>query len=416
MPSVDINYRFLTLAVSLGVFLFFAINLSVPSGYSYGSGILFLSSVYFLSRWPSLSLSKEDKTLAYCLLALFLVAALVFLIHGNELRTMDMPTRYLLAIPVLMLLLHVQPRLPYLWAGVAMGGVSAAGIAVWQLYWLGYERVDGLTNGTRFGGISTMLCILCAAGLFWVQANQGKHAWRWRIALLIGLFTAAYASLASETRGGWVAIPFVVILFCFAFLTRQNLKRAAGISAVLAIALAGVFYAKPNNVVEVRFDEAVSEVNSYVENRDAQTSVGGRLEIWRAVLIHVPQKPIFGWSHEDFRASLKRLVAEKKLEQRAIEIPHTHNEYLQVLIFQGVVGLIPLLALYIFAMVFFCKRLGSRNHNVKILAVCGTSLLVTYFVLGLTQIILQRNDSLLFFLITLCTLWACMRGQEKRDG
>src|SRR5690606_9590036 len=106
------------------------------------------------------------------LVAFFTIAVLLCLFHGNQLRTLDAPSRFLLAIPVFLLLLHKPPRLPWVWAGVALGAYSACGVAIWQLHVLGMRDVDGLTNGVRFGAISTALGVFCVAGLFWVHTGH----------------------------------------------------------------------------------------------------------------------------------------------------------------------------------------------------------------------------------------------------
>src|SRR5690606_19820991 len=100
--SVSSVWQLLT---SAGVFMFFALSLALPSGYSYGAVSLLLTALaYFLTR-PELQLSCNDKALAYSLLTFFLVALAAFLVHGNEPSTLDQSSRYLLFIPVLFLLL-----------------------------------------------------------------------------------------------------------------------------------------------------------------------------------------------------------------------------------------------------------------------------------------------------------------------
>src|SRR5690554_5137604 len=89
---------------SIGVFLFFALTFALPSGYSYGALLLLLISLAFLFTVPCLRPSAQDKTLVYLLLAFFTVSLLAFVVHGNPAKTLDQSSRYLLFVPVLLLL------------------------------------------------------------------------------------------------------------------------------------------------------------------------------------------------------------------------------------------------------------------------------------------------------------------------
>ena len=66
--------------------------------------MLLVISLGYLSTRPEVQLSCEDKTLACLLLVFLLVALVVFLLHQNEPKTLDQSSRYLLIIPILILL------------------------------------------------------------------------------------------------------------------------------------------------------------------------------------------------------------------------------------------------------------------------------------------------------------------------
>ncbi len=414
MQTVDLKNSRYALAVSFSVFLFYAINQSVPSGYSYGASLLLLTSLLYLVRRPALDLTWEDKTYVYALVGFFAVAVLIYLLHGNELKTLDMPSRFLLAIPIFLLLMKVPPRLPWFWAGIAVGSYSVCGVAFWQTQILNMRDADGLTNGVRFGGICTMLAILCVAGLFWARRENIGRVWLWRLALALGVLGATYGSIMSGTRGAWISVPAVFVLFCLGSFTQRNLHRACTV-AVLLLAAAGTWYvAVPDNPIEKGYDRAVTDISNYVEKGNAKGSIGARFEIWRAATLNIPHKPILGWSVKDYRAQLERQVASKELDPVVLKLSHAHNLYLATLVYQGIVGLLPILALFVLPFWFFCRRLRSPNRNVRILAISGTSQLTVFGILGVSHVVLYRNDSLLFFFITLMTLWACLRQEEAQ--
>ncbi|MCI2807815.1 O-antigen ligase family protein [Eoetvoesiella caeni] len=397
---------------SVAVFLLYALTYIVPSGYSYGAVLLFLTSLGYLTTKPNWKLSAEDKALIYIFLSIFIIALVAFIIHSNEPKTVDQASRYLLFVPILLLLLKMPPHQWAIWAGIAVGSISAAAFATWQRYGLGIDRPDGfMTSAIPFGDISLMAGILCLPGMFWANA-QTTYTRAWRI-LAVGFLAGLYTSILSGSRGGWLAIPLVIVLLCIAFLKRKGLKQTI-ISIVLVIAALGVVFTALQDKVIARYDIAVIQINDYAQHRDANTSVGIRLEAWRAAVINIAERPILGWSYKDYAARLQELAAEKKTSQSITELANTHNNYLEVWLHQGIFGLLALLAMFIVPFWFFCKRLRSPNANVQALAVGGASLLVSFFIFGLTQVILGRNNGVIFFGLSLVIFWACMRNEEKK--
>jgi O-antigen ligase len=50
---------------------------------------------------------------------------------------------------------------------------------------------------------------------------------------------------------------------------------------------------------------------------------------------------------------------------------------------------------------------------VRVLACCGAALPASFVAFGLTQVILGRNNGVMFFLVSLGVLWAAMRSVES---
>ncbi|NGM86024.1 O-antigen ligase family protein [Parapusillimonas sp. SGNA-6] len=403
-----------TTAVSISVFLFFSLMLAVPSGYSYGAALLFFISLCFLAQ-HRVKLSAEDKVLIYTLLSVFMAALLSFAVHGSKLNALDQSSRCLLAIPVAILLINVPPRPTYVWAGLVTGTIGAACITIWQIYWLGMERATGfVTSAVPFGNLALMMGLLCAIGIFWMSGGHRK-AQKWRVALSIGTLAGLYCSVASATRGGWVAIGPVVLLLCIAFLNKKNMRRAFVAGALFLITLSTLF-AIPESTVRLRYDEAINEIANYAELRDATTSIGARLEAWHAAALSIPKKPILGWSESEYRTEMEGLVARERLDPFVLTLANSHNNFIEVWLFQGLPGLLALLALYALPFYFFCKRLRTDDNTVKVWAVSGASLLTSFFIFSLTLVILGRNNGITFFVIALAICWGSMRAYEMKSA
>lgn len=403
--------------VSISVFLFFSLMLLVPSGYSYGAALLLLTSLAFIvygaiSRYAP-RLGSADKWVIAALVGVFAVSLLMLLVHGNRPKFLDQSLRCLLAVPILVLLIKVPPRLCLMWAGMIVGALGAAVIAVWQVHFLGIERATGfVTSAIPFGGLALAMGIFCIPGLFWAR-TQGRRCLYWRIALLLGVAAGAYASLASGSRGGWLALLPVGLLLCCAYLNKYNIKRAFVLMFVCVAGLTALFV-MPDSMVKARYDQAVQEVNSYLEDHHVATSVGARLEVWRAAGILIQERPLLGWKVSDYHLAMEQLVADKQVDPYVLELSNTHNNFLQTWLTEGLLGLIALLALFMVPFWLFCQRLRSSDVIVKVMAVSGACLLASFFSFGMTQVILGRNNGIMFFAISLAIFWGCMRHREHQ--
>src|SRR5690606_24560563 len=107
-------------------------------------------------------------------------------------------------------------------------------------------------------------------------------------ALSLGVLSAGYGSIMSGTRGAWISVPLVFVLFCLGTFTRQNLFRACMVALVPLVVASTWYVAVPNNPVQTGYQRAVKDITNYVENNSAKGSIGGRFELWRAAIINIP--------------------------------------------------------------------------------------------------------------------------------
>src|SRR5690606_4537241 len=119
---------------SAAVFLLGSISLVVDSGYSYGAALLLLGGIYALSKNPRMALRVEDVWILGVVIAFGAVGMLEAAIHHGGGRALDKPVRFLLAAVALWLVRKYPPRLSWLWAGLAVGGILTA-------CWSGYQKI-----------------------------------------------------------------------------------------------------------------------------------------------------------------------------------------------------------------------------------------------------------------------------------
>src|SRR5690606_30583427 len=176
------------LLCSAGVGLFFGLMFAVRSGYSYGATLLLLMSVWYAFA-PSCrhyrgttALSADDRAVMGALLAYFVVALAATAGLGNDFNDLDQPLRAALTVPVVWMLLRVSYDLRALWGGVTAGVALSVAIAWWQLHVQGLDRAEGYLNIIHFGNIALVFGAMCAAGLQWAAALDGRRRTSWWIA------------------------------------------------------------------------------------------------------------------------------------------------------------------------------------------------------------------------------------------
>ncbi|MGV8898269.1 MAG: O-antigen ligase family protein [Burkholderiaceae bacterium] len=395
---------------SIAVFLFFAIALIIPSGFSVGALLLLVGSLVLLHKRGMVRLQRDEKLLISVLAFYFLASCLANGVHGAQIREYDSPMRFLLAIPVLFLLRAFPPMPYFFWSGLAAGAISSGLFAAWQFFLVGSMRAEGFTNPIQFGNISILLGIFCLAGLGWAASQRRSVFW---LSLLSGgIFLGLLGSLLSESRGSWISFPvaLLVVYRCYGCVLN---KRHVATSLAAIVLLFGALYVVPRSPMEARVKLAITEAQAYIRSGNSTTSVGARLEMWRTGLMLIPEHPWLGWGKEGYMKGAANLVETGKVRLVPGEHNHLHNEYLDTLVKRGLLGLIALLALYLIPLALFARRVRDKNKAVRPYAVAGVLLSVTYISFGLTQSFLTHNNGVMIFAFTLVIIWSLLSAQEN---
>lgn len=398
------------LYTSVAVFLLGALSLVVPSGYSVGAVLLLLGGLAALVTGRVSALSKESCWVVAALLCYALIAIAEVWWDGQGSRGLDKPSRFLLAIPALLLVLRAPPRLEFLWSGFALGALLAGSWAAWQKLFVGIDRAQGHTHVIQFGNLSMLLGVLCLAGLGWAVAHPHRRAW---VCLLsLGALAGILGSLFSGSRGGWVGFPIVLLVLYRAYGT--HLATQLKVLAVGIVLLGGLIaYAVPQIGVQGRVHQAVEDIGLYISGENRGTSVGARFEMWRGAALLIQEKPITGWGSSGYKSAMWQLGEEGVIHTEAAQYGHAHNEFVDAFAKRGIIGLCALLALYFIPMRLFARQLHAQNLATRSVATAGVLLPVTYIDFGLSQAFLTHNSGVMMYAFILVVLWGVIVNQSK---
>lgn len=393
----------LALLISIFVFLFGALALVAPSGYTYGPVLLLLVALVYLFVRPYPQLIAADKYLLATLLAYFLVGAVTNFVHHLPSRAYDNFSRFLFAIPVLLLLLRFQIKPIYLWVGIALGALGAGCVAVMDFYVYGESRAGGFNNPIQFGDIAMLFSCLLVAGFAWAK----KHSRTMLIVFIMGIASGILASLLSGARGGWLVLPFVLALFYFVNDFHKSTRSAfIFILATLCAAVLAYYFLSPD-IVRVRIGDAVSDIQQYFQANNTNTSLGARMMLWQASWPLIAEHPLLGWGSI---ANYVNLSGDNTDVFQSFN--HFHNDFLDALVKRGVLGGAALFIIYFVPAIVFFRQLKQCAPSKQPLVYAGLILVVATFIFGLTQSFFSHASGAMVYVFMLVILWAQVRSPD----
>ena len=393
---------------SFSVFLFSAIALVVPSGFSYGAILLVLGGLALLYLRPRISFQKHDWVFVLTFAAYFSINILLNAYHGLPASSYDKPLRYLLAIPVYILLISYPPKQSYFWFGLMFGSLGAIGIAIYQQFFDPWViiggRSTGFLNAIQFGDIGVLFAGLLLVGTLGTSRSK-KH-----IFLLIFFSTAALtASFLSFSRGGWLALPviFYVLYVGADVIIRKKIIICA---CLFLVVIAVVFTFLPeSNLLKIRIITTAKEVSAHLQYGGREyTSISTRFIMWQSGLDAFEVRPFLGWGNLD--AIISAFPSYWETLKTLDNFNHLHSEYIDTLAKKGIVGFIALMAMYLIPLHYFVGLMRTRHANVAPFAAGGIVLILCVMIFGLTQCFLAHNSGTMVFVFYLVIIKAYCRN------
>lgn len=396
------------------VFLFYASLLSTKDLYSYAMGALALFALWKIPALSALSLEKQEKLIGVCMLLFAGISIGATVWHGSYARSFEVPVKFALGALLILCLCRFPPKPGALWAGLLLGAVSGLAVAYWKMWQVGEFKAFGFTGAIQFGNLSLTMAVLLGVALCWVISNPHPHPHRrlWLVLLAVGMLCGLLGSYYSGTRGGWVAIPLFVFLFLLAYLRRSNAMACVIVLAVLGTAAGVLAYQSP--LVKTRVAQVYTDLSEYQANgASSYSSLGARFAIWEAAWDAIDDSPLLGIGEVQFRQTLKEKREAGLIGAVPAGLANTHNTFLEVWMLYGGLALLSLLLMMFSAAWYFLSYIRHVDSVLRSYALGGLCLIGGYIIYGQTQIMLIRNNTLLFFLMSLAVLMALMHQRRR---
>lgn len=367
--------------LSCGVFLLSSIN--------HSSEVLlvlfFLGVVFYALKIRQLeSTTKEIRYISYAFISMFVtIIPNLFFNDGfayDHLRSFNMQIAYIIASIVLFLVIGLKIRLnaKMIMYAICIGAYINGIVGIVQKVFFDVARVDGFTEIFEFAQLSAVLG-LCVFAYFFKNDLSLKE----RIIFGISFILIVIVLIFNESRG--IEISFacgcVVILLLYIFVKKERLAyifKNISLLVVLSLIFSGAFsfYIKESLS---RFHMIKTDLKEY-EQKNTDTSIGNRFEMWKEALRAFKMSPIIGLNPKSLCEYVKYPNGESHPRRDCYQ--RLHSEFFNTLARKGILGILALLGVWISVGVFFAKRIRVADPFASLFSISFMGILTLYIVSG----------------------------------
>ena len=386
--------------VTAGLFLAMAFILVLPTGAGSGTILLICSTVYLLRHGSDVTADAGHSALEKWFLASLAlypaVVALNLLLdtqpHSAGWERFDNPSRFLFALLIYWALRKSEVTSVGLVTGSIAGAIGAGSLAIFQWLVLGDSRPSGFANAIPFGDIALVLVFMAAA--------PARLLRTWRLLRPVGIGLGLGAVVLAQTRGAWVAIPFLAWISMEWFPGRRSDLLRGCILGIL-VSVAGLF-------LFVLLSGKFTVISAFLHEVFPEMRVSSlliRLETWKAAWVLICDHPWFGVGIGQYGQSAQPLLESAGLSDTGLRsaTAHAHNDFLYLGATMGIFAilayLVPLLLLYLVGRHFCHRNCLTMGVLLKLFA-AGQG------IFSLTQTQLSHNLSATFFAMAAVSLVA----------
>ena len=381
----------------------------VSDGIEVFSALLTLLS---LACFKQLSLSRESGNgLMFAIFVLMFVAGITSVFYDGV-KVFDIPLRYFLALPVITLLPTISINKAWMLKAFTIGGIASGLYASYLFFVLGQGRIEGGSGIIYTATITLVQALFSLAAAVYFYHKQRV----WSYISVIGFIGALTAMAMTGTRGAWVAFFPAVGLMILLLIKGLKVRHALGLGlAGLLIVASSYTFVQP---VQQRVDAALSDIELY-QSGETYSSVGVRLELWRAGWQEFKQAPLFGLGFK------RRGELDVQLQEQGYGLigdlkngtGSLHNEVMDALAKRGLFGLLAVLLMYFVPAFYFIRAYRfTADGDLKLISVLGMAIITAYMFSGLTERLLFHHISGTFYAFVIPALWSCIYREKRQTA
>lgn len=420
MITIDSDIKKHTFSFLLySVFFIFLSFFFVGRIYSYTGSIILMFSLFhfvYLLLGNTKSSVIKNNTLDPFFVLLFgygLIAVFSELYAGSELSDFELHLKVLLAcfIPLACTNLPIKFNNSFFIA-LSIMILTSLSIALWQHEVKDIERVS-VKGFNAFSDIVSFFGVMFLAAIWLVFNKENKTIYSKSVKALIFIvltlvfISSLYVTVLAANRGSWISIPFVLIIFSLAFFGFNVIKAALSLIALSTFMFLSYSF---SDTVNLRVDQALNEVKLYSVGEGSGTSTGLRFEMWRFGIDSVADDLVLGLGVKGEREAKNNISNEYNSNIK--DFSHLHNEFINILVFNGVFAL-----LFYFLWLGYLAYFFMRSFYLikSPLALAGFLGVVHYFFVSLVNVKLSYNVGVYAFIIVFSFIYGMVRNEMNNS-
>ena len=289
------------------------------------------------------------------------------------------------------------------WAWIV--GVIASAIHVYSVLYDAFNR-PAIQNW--YIGLASLLGVFSILSIAW-QKNSNKL----KIALhLLGGIAGLYIVFISQTRGVWIALPLYMLMVYLTFIPHALSIKKIGIFALFLIISGTAFF--NTHLAQDRIAQIKNDIHLYSLDKNAQSSIGTRFQLWNTSLVIIKEHPIFGvGAGQPYKDEIKKMV-ERKVIPTYYNGAHSHNEILYSTATMGVGGFIAILLIYFVPLIYFGKHLLHPDKQLRSAAAMGVCVCAGFMIFGLVDVLFYYKECEVFYIVAIAVFMAFIVNKKKQ--
>ncbi len=380
-----------------------------------------LALLHFLrlprSEWRIKNISGIEWAVIVALASGFLAILFSQLLrHELVFRPYDGPLRMLLSAPIFLLLLKKKIDFVQVFQYICPLSLLILLVCVYlspvQMPVWGGRFSTYFVDPNTFGINTMLLASLC---LFSIDAVS-KDGLALRLLKCAGVLTGLYLAMKTQTRSAWIAEPVLLALWVILHWQLQSKKVLLIYILISVLAVLGFYFFI--DFFHARVNSIYSEISSWLNKTNTETSTGFRLSFWQISWVLFKQSPFCGYGDLGYQSQLLMPQIQSAFSQEVISLMERvgpHNEYLANMLRSGIFGFIAVSVQFFVPGVVFIRGLKSSTQGIKSASAMGLCFVMGLMITSLSQEVFTLKYTNSFYGLMIAALCASVLWKRPAE-